>query len=245
MLLKVSFPGHSESNNAWYHSTKTMDPNTHKKNWYFFRQRLKRKRIVQRETQLKAYQTCQQSEYYRFQLNSTTQSLLQSLTKISQLQNTITHFIQIQNLLIQQLSNYKQMKQNLQSQISLLHNQKIGLKSQLKRKRKTEKDKGSDSDIYVSIENSEDSEDDESDPQISSKMPFYQCAIKRISYCKPSNIAKEVNKIKKLMNLQPLDIPAGVCLNAMSYPNSNSLNMNVLSYPNLNPPYPSNVLTHL
>eukprot|EP01124_Arcella_intermedia_P010321 TRINITY_DN1682_c1_g4_i1.p1 TRINITY_DN1682_c1_g4~~TRINITY_DN1682_c1_g4_i1.p1 ORF type:complete len:200 (+),score=31.18 TRINITY_DN1682_c1_g4_i1:81-680(+) len=188
-----------------------MDATIQKKGWYFFRQRLKKRKLVQREIQLRAYQTSQQSEFFRLKLNSTSHSLSELLTQNSQLQNTITHFIQIQNLLSLQLSNCKNINQNLKSQVSLLHKQQIRQKSPLKR-RKLEN--GNSSDEYYSIEDSEDSADEENSSNFISmvKQVNKPCAIKRILYYKQSIIPKEMHKIKKLI----MDIPAGVCPNAMS-----------------------------
>eukprot|EP01124_Arcella_intermedia_P033196 TRINITY_DN788_c0_g1_i1.p1 TRINITY_DN788_c0_g1~~TRINITY_DN788_c0_g1_i1.p1 ORF type:complete len:187 (+),score=22.82 TRINITY_DN788_c0_g1_i1:51-563(+) len=168
-----------------------MDTSTHKKNWYFFRQRIKKKKQVLRETQRMAFQTNQHCESFRLRFNSTTQSLLQSLTQISQLQNTITHFIQIQNVLYQQISNSKNRIQNLQSQISLY---KARPKSQPKR-RKVKMDS---SDEYVSIEDSEDSEDEFNTDR--PRRVKLMCSIKRIYFPKPSIIPIEVKRVKKLIS---------------------------------------------
>eukprot|EP01124_Arcella_intermedia_P029910 TRINITY_DN642_c0_g2_i5.p1 TRINITY_DN642_c0_g2~~TRINITY_DN642_c0_g2_i5.p1 ORF type:complete len:152 (-),score=20.90 TRINITY_DN642_c0_g2_i5:151-606(-) len=97
------------------------NPKISKKNWYFFRKRLKQQKVAFRQQCALVLKVFEDISFLRFQLNSTTHSLSIILSQKASLHNAIDKTNYRYCISCAQVQTQLKVINNLKSQIQLLH----------------------------------------------------------------------------------------------------------------------------
>eukprot|EP01124_Arcella_intermedia_P026766 TRINITY_DN510_c0_g1_i1.p1 TRINITY_DN510_c0_g1~~TRINITY_DN510_c0_g1_i1.p1 ORF type:complete len:191 (-),score=13.83 TRINITY_DN510_c0_g1_i1:98-670(-) len=182
-----------------------MDANRkNKSNWYFFRQRMKRRREVHKQMCDQLLSQSRICEEYRLKMNSTARSFSQSLTEISYLHRSVEGLNQIYNILKVRIQNFQQMVENYKSQIQIYKSQ-LSHHPKLAKRLGSNRSTSSDDDAYLPPGNdSDDTPQNLLDPDLPSlycvKYNPSGCALKRLWFIPQSKIPNEVLHVHMMMS---------------------------------------------